>query len=130
MKKSKAHRSKKGLLLILIAILLLIVLAYTRSLYRDYKIGKEIELLEQQVRSLQSKRIESMDVLQYVTSQQYVEDAARSELNLKENGEEVVFINDLLPSQDAPKAEQKVRLNNSRKWWYYFTTHSLIPIYD
>lgn len=129
MKRSKGT-AKKRIIIVLILILIFVALAYARSLYHDYTIRKEIESLEQQVRSLQTKRIESMQLLEYVTSKQYVEDAARSELNLKEDGEDVVFINDLLPQEDDPEEVQKERLNNPSKWWYYFTTHSLIRIYD
>lgn len=101
---------------------------FSRVYYQDYKIRGEIRKLEDEVKNLQKKKLESMEILKYVTSQNFVEDKARTELNLKKPGEHVVFIQ----NEDQPKTTKETEpssvdtspLNNPLKWWYYFTKHS------
>ncbi len=102
---------------------------FARAYYQDYKIRQEIGELEEEVKKLEKKKLESMEILKYVTSQNFVEDKARTELNLKKPGENVVFIQ----IENRPKTPEELKpspvdtspLNNPRKWWYYFTEHLL-----
>ena len=109
----------------------LVAFGYGRAYYQNYKVMQEIKQLEEEVGSLKTKKLESMEILEYVVSRDYVEDKARTELNMKEAGENVVFVDSLAknnPSQflDLNKeAVDESSLNNPMKWWYYFTHKSI-----
>lgn len=106
---------------------LLVAFGYARAYYQNYKVNQEIKSLQEQVRNLEHKKLESMEILKYVTSDAYVEEKARSELNLKKPGEKVVIFNNLTePSAIVSStAVDSWVLSNSMKWWYYFTHKSV-----
>ena len=115
-------------LFLVIALILMTVFAlgFARAFYQDTKERKQIRQLEQEVSDLESKKIESFDILEYVKSSQYVEDKARTELNMKSPGESVVYLEDLTqdfddlgnPLEDVSTDRQFI--SNPVKWWYYF----------
>ena len=107
----------------------IVALGYARAYYQDYKIREEIAALEREVRDLESKKIESLEILKYVTSDAFVEEKARTELNMKKPGEQVVVIQRegdaqrrVVPGTSADRPD----LSNREKWWYYFT-HQPLP---
>lgn len=102
---------------------------FARAYYQDYKVRQEIRNLQEQVKKLEAKRIESMEILKYVTSPGFVEEKARTELNMKKPGEQVLMINNLeedSKTETVSGAEESERLNNPSKWWYYFTHQNVI----
>lgn len=118
-------------LFLVVALLVVIFVAfgYARAYYQNYRVRQEITSLQDQVRSLGHKKLESMEILKYVTSDQYVEEKARSELNLKKSGEKVVIFSNLAETTAniTPVAPvEKDLLNNPIKWWYYFTHKQVI----
>lgn len=110
-------------LIIAFVLAVLVALGYARAYYQDYKINQEIKALQDEVKGLERKKLESMEILKYVTSQEFVEEKARTELNMKKPGEQVMIINGLVENQkkagSGPVENQG--LNNPAKWWYYFT---------
>lgn len=111
-------------LIVILIITTLVAFSYARVYYQDYKVRQEIDALKEQVNALDTKKIESMKILEYVMSSQFVEEKARTELNLKEPGEKVLIINDLVensPEKMGKDEEKKAPLSNIVKWWYYFT---------
>jgi len=111
-----------GLLLVLIAF------SYIRAYYQDYQVRQKIQELQEQVQSLEGKKLESLQILQYVNSENFIEEKARTELNLKKPGENVVFVEGVAsasttePVVNSPVDEPV--LSNPLKWWYYFTHQS------
>lgn len=121
-------------LIIAIIILALVALSYARAYYQDFKIRQQITALQAEVKQLEKKKLESMEILEYVTSDAFVEEKARTELNMKKPGERVIVIDDSslleIPpvdiSQDlATNAVANTQLSNPMKWWYYFTHQSI-----
>lgn len=109
---------------VIILALILITLSYARAYYEDYQVRQKIHELEDQVHSLEGKKLESLQLLQYVNSNNFVEEKARTELNLKKPGENVIFVDGMSTvSTTAPLAApvDEPRLSNPMKWWYYFT---------
>lgn len=105
--------------------LALVGFAYGRSYYQAYKVKKEIESLQEQVRKLEKKRLESMKILSYVMSNDFVEEKARVELNLKKPGEHVIVMPDEETAPNAPVRQPAEDLSgqteaNPIKWWKYF----------
>ena len=121
--------TSRSFLIVALIAALATAFGFSRAYYQDYKIRQEIKELEDEVKNLEKKKLESMEILKYVTSQNFVEDKARTELNLKKPGEHVVFIQTegrlKTPQKLEPNNVDPSPLNNPRKWWYYFTEHSL-----
>jgi len=125
LKRFFRSRSFLGILFVILALMLLNI---GKGFVADYHVKQEISTLKQEVQHLQKKKLESMEVLKYVTSQAFVEEKARTELNLKTQGEQLMMVNEPLISQEntADRTEQGITsashpLDNPSKWWYYFT---------
>lgn len=120
----------KAFVITLILVVLFVAYGYGRAFYQDYKIRQEIRQLQDDIRSLETKKLESLEILDYVTSDAFVEREARRSLNLKESGEEVYVLSDATSSASARAITvteaSDAHLNNPTKWWYYFI-HKDIP---
>ncbi|MFH1286838.1 MAG: septum formation initiator family protein [Candidatus Magasanikbacteria bacterium] len=119
----KFYKTKVFLLVVFLGAIF-VAISYIRGYYQDYKIKQEIKYLKEEVRTLESKKIESLAILEYVMSDTFIEEKARTELNLKKPGEHVAFISsdgDNVSRVDSNfYQEKKEDLNNPTKWWYYF----------
>lgn len=102
----------------------LVLVGYGRAYYRDYKIRREIGSLQQEVRRLEKKKLETLSILNYVSSPDFVEEKARLELNMRKPGEQVLVIPEVSVSTTVSNEQVeelgKKYLNNPAKWWYYF----------
>lgn len=122
--------SSRIFLVSLFAATALVAAAYARAYYQDYQLKKEIRSLEAEVAALQSRKIESLDLLQFVLSPQYVEQAARTELNMKLPEERVAVVartgytSSDYSNPSGDKAQSEPPLSNPTKWWYYITHKS------
>jgi len=127
--RSPLQRFFSSRLFLLVALLIAVLLAigYARAYYQDYKIREEIRALEDEVARLERKRLESFDILQYVTSPAFVEEKARTELHLQKPGERVLVIDGLAPGDEREETDLDTgqSFSNPLKWWYYFTRHAL-----
>ena len=72
--------------------LVLVIVGFARAEYQQYKTHQEIQSLEDTVVTLKQKRFESLQYLTYVLSEHFVEEKARTELNLKKPGEHVLVV--------------------------------------
>lgn len=115
-------------LFIAIPAIILAAVGLVRSFYTGYKIDQEILGLESEIKSLQKKRLESMEILKYVMSDAFVEAKARTELNLKRPEEKVLVVTNQERRESGEivnSAPSRQSLSNPVKWWYYFTRHAL-----
>jgi cell division protein DivIC len=127
----KRFFSSRLFLFIMLGIALVVAVGYARAYYQDFKIKQEIKSLQEEVSSLQKKKINSLDILKYVSSSAYVEDQARIELNMKKPGESVVFVNNEKNSSKNEAVENSTTeggqfVENPLKWLYYFIHKPLI----
>jgi cell division protein FtsB len=97
---------------------------FNTALHTD-SVEQEVARLEQELGERKNRRLESLDYLAYVKSDRYVEEKARTELNLIRPGENVIVL-----SVDTPYGESVdgsvggptgQKLSNPLKWWYYLT---------
>lgn len=117
-------------LVVIFCVIALIIFGFVRTYYQDYKVKQEIENLQKEVDNLQKKKFQSMELLDYVTSDAFVEEKARTELNLKKPGEKVLIIPNMPQTTPTVEAyptisESGQKLSNPIKWWYYFIHRSL-----
>lgn len=117
--------SSRLFFLLSVLVLGMISLSVGRAYYQDYLVEQEIRSLEERVELLRRKRFESLDILAYVLSPAFVEEKARTELNMKKEGEQVVVIpeQDLLAlrrDEDSSTVSTGQQPSNLVQWWYYF----------
>lgn len=121
--KIKNVVSSRWFLVISLIIALFFAFVFARAYYQDYKVRQEIESLKEEVKNLENKKLESMEILKYVTSDNFVEEKARLELNMQQPGENIVVF-DNVESENQKTVSQSEEsenvLNNPIKWWYYF----------
>lgn len=115
-------------LLIISLGVLFTAIGFGRAYYQAYQIRQQIRALQNDLNALQKKKLASLEILSYVLSQNFVEEKARTELNLKKPGEHVAVI----PNQATTPVINAVstgvsgqHLANPIKWWYYFSHKSI-----
>lgn len=101
-------------------IALIVAVSFGRAFYKDYEIRQQIKALQAKVDNLERTRLESLDLLDYVKSDAYVEDVARRELNLKKSGERVIVVDTALASTSTLRVEERSATPSWKKWWWYF----------
>ncbi|MBU0597226.1 septum formation initiator family protein [Patescibacteria group bacterium] len=117
----KSFFGSRLFLLFSLVIMMLVAFGYARGYYQDFKIKEEIRQLEEEVKSLETKKIESLDILQYVTSDDFIEEKARTELNLKKPGEKVVVFDRKDESyEERDNLGEDASIKNPKKWLNYF----------
>lgn len=111
-------------LALLFGLLFLLILSYARAYYQEYQVRQEINNLQAQLQSLESKKIETMELLRYAQSSTFVEEKARTELNLLKPGENMAVI--ASGSQEQTNRQQRVNMikwsqvSNPIKWFKFF----------
>tara|TARA_B100001964_G_C14048421_1_gene515864 strand:- start:104 stop:517 length:414 start_codon:yes stop_codon:yes gene_type:complete len=112
-------------------VIIILALNFVRGYYQKYKVDQEILLLKEEISSLERKKIESMEILEYVSSEAFVEEKARTELNMKKEGEKVIYIKQGSVTEKKSNQKKEPRniigqnVSNPVKWWYYFTQNTL-----
>ena len=101
-------------------IALLVAVSFGRAFYKDYEIRQQIKALQAKVDTLERTRLESLDLLDYVKSDAYVEDVARRELNLKKSGERVIVVDTALAGTSTLSLGERSTTPSWKKWWGYF----------
>ena len=113
---------------VIIAIVaVMVVFQYARVYYQDYLVRQEIVYLEDQAKKMESKKVELLEILKYVKSDSFVEEKARTELNLVKPGEQVVVVPQPDRGSNRQEDEAVVRLKNIpnyQKWLNYFSINS------
>ncbi len=115
-------------LFLLLGLVIIIAVGYARAYYEDYQVRQQISALEKEVEALQKKKFTSLELLERANTESFLEEKAKTELNLKKPDENVLIIPEIDDAATAqaesalkPTAEE-APLSNPRKWWYYFTT--------
>ncbi len=101
----------------------MVMFQYGRVYYQDYQVKQEIARLEEQTKKMEARKVELLEVLKYVKSDSFVEEKARTELNLVKPGEEVVVVPNAARSINRQETETVVtsqQVPNYKKWFKYF----------
>jgi len=135
-KKIKKILGSKITLFFLMLGLIWLVVNVVSVYYKKYKINKEIEDLKAQIANADKSDQQISEMIDYLSSQNFLEKQVREKLNMKKPGEEVVIIEppkqqatsvqEVLPgndktgkndnlTQEPPKPE-----SNLAKWWKFF----------
>ncbi len=111
-------------LALLFGLTFLLIISYIRAYYQEFQVRQEISNLQEQLRSLESKKIETVELLKYAQSSTFVEEKARTELNLIKPGENAVIItsgSELLANrQEKTNMIKWSQVSNPIKWFKFF----------
>lgn len=121
----RAFFRSRWFLLTSAVVLLFFGVAFGRAYYQNYQVDQEIKRLQGEVARLQAKKLETLEMLNYVKSPSYVDAQARAGLNLSAPGEHVAIIAGTnlavaATGQPAPKGVESGQISNAHKWWNYF----------
>ncbi len=119
--------SSQIFVVIVAIVAVMVIFEYARAYYQDYQVRQEIAYLEDQAKKMESKKVELLEVLKYVKSDNFVEEKARTELNLIKPGEQVMVVPQVNKATDRQENEAVVRLKNIpnyQKWLNYFSLNS------
>lgn len=126
-KKFKKFFNSCWFLLIMLIIFGVFSILFLRAFYQDYQIKKDIEKLQQETKLMESRKLKSLDLLNYMKSEEFVEQKARLELNMVKPGENVAVIKELDISEKNRQVINNMidlDLSNYKKWWNYFFKHN------
>lgn len=98
----------------------ILAVSFGRAFYRDYEIRQQIRALQAKVDDLERKKLESLNLLEYVKSEAYVEDVARQQLGLKKPGERVIIVDAATSTGLRAAVESEAAVPSWKKWWWYF----------
>lgn len=121
--KVKRVIRSRWFLVIALVIAVFFAFIFARAYYQDYKVRQDIESMKEEIKNLETKKIDLLNLYDYVISEDFVEEKARTELNMKQPGESVIILDNV--DKDNKKTElnteeDKHLLSNPIKWWYYF----------
>lgn len=105
-------------IVILIVALALSMIKVGKELTSRYQINKEIANLNQELANTQLKKDKLQDLIDYLETDEYVEEQARMQLNLSKSGEKRIDLSANPQPIDvlAPKDDSA----NWQKWFNYF----------
>ncbi|PIT87112.1 MAG: hypothetical protein COU31_04675 [Candidatus Magasanikbacteria bacterium CG10_big_fil_rev_8_21_14_0_10_40_10] len=109
-----------------IVMAIILSFSYFRAYYQDYQTRQDIKNMRQNAKDLEIKKIQLLETLQYVQSQSFVEEKARTDLNMAKVGEKLVImpVNSSTMANGRQVAGNLVKLNtpsNYSLWWRVFT---------
>jgi cell division protein FtsB len=111
---------KKVVILVLLIGVLVLCSVFVRVFFKDYKIKKEIARLKAHAASLEEKKLRSLELLDYIKTNTFVENEARQKFGLSKEGEKVVIFNETKAPVFNLDFNSSKQLTNPQKWWYYF----------
>lgn len=108
----------------ILAALGFMTLAFARAYYKNYEVERYIADLKKNKEKLESKKIETLEVLNYIKSSDFIEQKARTELNMVKKGESKLIITDSSVTSTGQPMKDMIQQNsttsNIQKWWHYF----------
>lgn len=115
--------SSKLFMLVATIISIMVVFGYGRAYYQDYLVTQEIKHLQDQVKKMEAKKMELLEVLKYVKSDSFAEEKARTELNMIKPGEQVLVVPKTAIADNRQENNSVIgwtNISNYKKWWRYF----------
>lgn len=118
---------------VILLVCLILIVFFSANLIRDFlnkrQLIREVEKLKNEISNLTANNDNLANLINYLKTNDYLEEEARTKLNKKKPGEEIIIIpgdqintNTTINKNTTPVNTQKqgVLLNNINKWWTYF----------
>ena len=115
-------------------VIIFISIPLAKNVSKRYNINKEVVKLEEEINRLKNKNGELGDMIDYLKSDQFIDEQAKLNLNYKKAGEELVVINSKEGQAIKASAEaeniyniqgfnnriKEKEITNPKRWQYYF----------
>jgi len=122
--------ASKALFLVSMGILLFFSVNSAREIINRRDLEKEIRGLEEQISGLSGRNQELGGLIDYFKTNDFVEEVARTKLNLKKEGEKIIIVPEEKERSGQPGDQEFVAVlqeqikhdyqPNPVKWWNYF----------
>ncbi|HRH32339.1 MAG TPA: septum formation initiator family protein [bacterium] len=104
-------------------ILAFLFVGFGREYWRNIEIQRDIAALQAESDRLAGQKLESLSLINDLSSEYYLEGEARTKRGMGEPGEQLVIVD--LPDQVKPEGEvlgiaTDESISNPTRWWYYF----------
>lgn len=121
--------NQRTMALLGLAILIMISIPLVKNINQKQKINRDISDMNTEIKKFESKNTELRKMVDYLSSDQFLEEQARLNFNLKKPGEDVAVIKNLDSGNTVLKDKiydisltQKIntKKTNPENWVYYF----------
>ncbi len=102
-----------------LVLLLVFSVSLIREVMRKIEIQRQIAALEDKIDALENDNKQLESLIQYLQTDDFIEEEARRKLSLKKPGEKVVAVPELEDDSNDNSASTST-LPNWKLWWYYF----------
>jgi len=111
---------------VVLVINLLLLCFFSFNLFREYfknrQLNKEINKLEVMASELEAKNLDILNMVEYLDTEEFLEQEARLKLGLQKPGETSIVVN--IPETEARRLEVLNKdedvTSNFKKWFLYF----------
>lgn len=113
---------KLGLFMVVnVAMLFFLIIAFGREYVGNLQIEREIASLEAERERLESQQLDTLDLINELSSEYALEREARTKFGMGEQGETLIVVQDApITEFDAPASEEPIPVGNPVRWFYYF----------
>lgn len=118
--------AKLGTLFVVnVVVLTFLVLGFGREYLRNLEIERNIAFLEQENAHLEGEKLESLSVIESLSSEYYLEQEGRLKHGLAKPGEQLVIVYDAQAASVSGEDEDTAsHISNPVRWYYYFFDHA------
>lgn len=119
--------AKLGTLFVVnVAVLGFLVLGFGREYLRNREIEHSIDMLEAEQAELEGRRLESLSVIESLSSEYYLEQEGRKKQGLAKPGEELIVVNTARAASvdDDVQTAPASMYPNVLRWYLYFFDHA------
>lgn len=105
-----------------LALFLLLGLGFGREYLRNLEIEREIARMQEENARLEEQRLQSMQLIEELSSTYYLESEARKKRGMGKDGETLIVVQGADQESDAVAAKAQVGddVPNPLRWFYYF----------
>ncbi|MGE5425720.1 MAG: FtsB family cell division protein [Bacillota bacterium] len=111
---------KRMFIIIALVFLLFILIPLAKNYSRKRLVEKEIQGIQAEIADFEAKNKDLREMIDYLQSDQSLEEQARLNMGLKRPGETVAVITESEPGIALPEKDQEPARSNYSKWIEYF----------
>lgn len=109
--------------LVLLVVAGYLIFIFSRSLWRNYEVNKELSSLESKIEDYKLRQDYLTNLIAYYQTKSFAEKEARAQLGLKKEGETVLALPQKGKSEKKEEIEENTQIKektNAEKWWNFF----------
>ena len=111
-----------------IALAVFLIVAFGREYVGNMQIRYEIRQQEKLRTDLEAQRLSTLDLIDSLSNEYYLEKEGRLKQGLVVPGEEVIVVTDSSPEEKETETEFGItaleEVSNAKRWYYYFFDHA------